>query len=382
MFSGSAMMLAVFNYFVRPLSEGLALSLTETSAAISIYLAILIVSTPAAGIVADRIGSRATLMLSGLVYAAGLLWIARAASATELYLAFAATAVAGGGASTIGYARAIIRTFDRHRGLALGVAMSGGGLVAMILPMVVRAMVLEHGWRAGFVVLAVMAAAVHLAAGWMSGRGERRQDADRMTAPEEGKSFAEAVATPTFWIMGAAFTLFGLAVAGLVSHLSEIWQALGLDTAGVPAFQFGLGMAALFGRIAGGWAMDHVPANFVAAASALAGAFGVLLLAMGDGQPVLLVASIAIGFCTGTESDALSFLSGRYFGLRHFGRIYGAFASSFLAGAACGPISYALLARSFDVRALLALEALALTVSALLLASLSLQRRAAVPVVV
>ncbi len=377
MFSGSAMMLAVFNYFVIPLSEGLGLSQTEASAAMSIYLGILILSTPLAGMLADRIGSRSTLMLSGLVYAVGLLWIARAASATELYFAFAATAVAGGGASTIGYARAIIRRFDRRRGLALGVAMSGGGLVAMILPVIVRATVLEHGWRVGFVMLAAMAAIVHLTAGWMSGQGERR-GTDRMVSPEKGKSFGEAITTPAFWLMAGAFTLFGFAVAALVSHLSEIWEALGLDSAGVPAFQFGLGIAALFGRVAGGWMMDHVPANFVAVGSALAGAFGVMLLAMGQGQPALLIASITIGFCTGAESDALSFLSARYFGLRHFGRIYGAFASSFLAGAALGPISYAILAKSFDVRTLLAFGALAFTVSALLLALLSVRRYAPV----
>src|SRR3546814_11026607 len=105
MFSGSAMMLAVFNYFVGPLSQGLALSPAQTSAAMSIYLAILIISTPAAGVLADRLGSRRTLTVWGLVYAAGWVWIARAGPAAEPHLSFASTAFSGGGASTLGSPR-------------------------------------------------------------------------------------------------------------------------------------------------------------------------------------------------------------------------------------------------------------------------------------
>src|SRR5690606_27516509 len=75
MFSVSALVLALFNYFAGPIGSELGLSDPEVSFAMSIYLATLIFAMPVAGIIVDRVGSRWTIIVSGLLFSVCLLWI-------------------------------------------------------------------------------------------------------------------------------------------------------------------------------------------------------------------------------------------------------------------------------------------------------------------
>jgi sugar phosphate permease len=47
----------------------------------------------------------------------------------------------------IGYAKAIAAWFDRRRGLALGIAMSGVGLGGFVMPQLAEALIERGGWR-------------------------------------------------------------------------------------------------------------------------------------------------------------------------------------------------------------------------------------------
>ena len=52
-------------------------------------------------------------------------------------------------------------------------------------------------------------------------------------------------------------------------------------------------------------------------------------------------AAIAVGLSLGAENDILGYLTGRYFSLACFGRVYGALLSAYLLGAAAGPYAMA-----------------------------------------
>jgi MFS family permease len=255
---------------------------------------------------------------------------------------FAAAGIAGAGASPITYARVLVHRFNEHRGLALGIALSGTGLGGIILPMLMRPVVVAQGWRAALELLAAIAAVVGVLAGLAMGRespaSERHGDA--------GMSLRQAASTATFWKMAGGFAVLGIVLAGVVSHLTEIWLAFHWDTARVPAFQAIVGTATILGRLAGGALMDQVAAKLVGAAAALCGAGGLALLGGGAGTGLsLFVIGAAIGVCTGTESDVVSYLASRYFGLLSFARIYAVLGAFFMMGFALGPIAAA---RAFE----------------------------------
>jgi predicted MFS family arabinose efflux permease len=163
-----------------------------------------------------------------------------------------------------------------------------------------------------------------------------------------------------------------------VAHLTGIWKALGLRPADVPAFQAAMGLATIAGRLLGGALMDRVPAQFVGAGAALIGAAGIALLASGPGTAAAtMVVAMAVGLCTGSESDVISFLSSRFFGLRHFARIYAVQGSFFMIGFSLGPIVAATGFDRIGVPGVLSACAGALVGSSLVLALLRGPTRAA-----
>jgi len=51
-----------------------------------------------------------------------------------------------------------------------------------------------------------------------------------------------------------------------------------------------------------------------------------------------MVAAIALGFAVGAEVDLIGYFTARYFGMAHYGAIYGLQYSIFIFGAAIGPV--------------------------------------------
>ena len=56
----------------------------------------------------------------------------------------------------IGYAKAIAAWFDRRRGLALGIAMSGVGLGGFVMPQLAEALIERVGWRGAYASLGLL----------------------------------------------------------------------------------------------------------------------------------------------------------------------------------------------------------------------------------
>jgi MFS family permease len=369
----TVLLLTVFNYFVEPMSHDLGLPRHEISAALSFHLVALIVTLPFVGALADRFGPRPVISLSALLFGLCLFGISMVPDDKRiLYAAFAAAGVAGAGACQVTYTKTIVNRFDRFRGLALGIALTGVGVASIVLPAILRGVVAEHGWRAGFVVLAAIAIGCGLIG---SISADTRQPGDSSARPSRattsGDTVRTAVARPIFWLMAAGLFVHGLAFIGVVSHLSEAWREFGWATSAVPAFQAALGLAAIVGRIAGGAIMDRIRPNAVGSAAGVIGAVGLLiLLTCEEGSAGPILAGVLLGLCSGVESDVASLLSSRYFGLARFAEIYALQAGAFMVGAATGPYAAALIAEVADYRLVFLLAVAGFLASAVLLAAL------------
>jgi MFS family permease len=368
-FGVTVLMVTVFNYAAGPIAAELGLSPAQTAGALSLHLAVLIVALPLAGALADRIGARRVILVSAVAYGLALAAISRVPSGpTLLYLAFVAAGIAGAGVSPVSYNRVIVHRFHRNRGLALGVALSGTGLGGMILPWIVQPVITEQGWRPAFLLLAAIATAAGLFAGFLAGH---EHSADQPPRARTGATLRQAMSTRAFWQMGIAFGLAGIAIAGFMSQLTAIFGAKGLDAAAVPAFHTAIGAATIVGRLAGGALMDRIPARFVGAGAALVGAFGLSAFAAGaQGPAALILIGTAVGLCTGAESDVVSFLASRFYGVRNFARIYALQGSLFMIGLASGPVLGTLAGSAIGVSPALAAGAALLTLSSLMLFTL------------
>src|SRR6202035_2087355 len=123
----------------------------------------------------------------------------------------------------IGYAKAIAAWFDRRRGLALGIAMSGVGLGGFVMPQLAQSLIEVVGWRGAYAWLGVLTLAIAFPAValWIReprpGEGEHRGTLLSIDLP--GLTSRQALRTVHFWILVVVFFLVAIALNGTVAHV-------------------------------------------------------------------------------------------------------------------------------------------------------------------
>src|SRR5207248_10484189 len=108
----------------------------------------------------------------------------------------------------------------------------------------------------------------------------------------------------------------------------------------------GVGVALIFGRILSGWCLDRMWGPYVAVTFFVLPMIGIALLASGATGVVPYAGAIALGLGIGAEVDLMAFFTSRYFGARHYAKIYGTIFGIFAFGVGIGPT---LSGMSFDL---------------------------------
>lgn len=101
-----------------------------------------------------------------------------------------------------------------------------------------------------------------------------------------------------------------------------------------------IGVTIMISRVIVGYLIDRIFAPKVAACAFGMSAVGLVVLALGGIDGAAYAAMILLGFSIGAEMDLMTFLASRYFGLRHFGEIYGILFGSLLIGTSIGPLVF------------------------------------------
>ena len=137
---------------LKPLTETFGWSRADVQTALVFSTGLSALTAMGVGWLNDRYGPR-PVALPGLVglalaffFAAnmnGSLWM--------LYLAYGSMAVLGAGTTPVTWTRALTTQFDRQRGLALGIALTGTGVCAILAPLYTVMLVEHFGWRGAFV---------------------------------------------------------------------------------------------------------------------------------------------------------------------------------------------------------------------------------------
>jgi len=315
-----------FGVFLKPIMTEMSWQRGTASFALSAGGICSALMVPVLGRMMDRWSIR-KVALPGLVfYAFAMCLLGLSPRSLVIFtLLFALAEAASAVQTPIGYAKAIAAWFDRRRGLALGVAMSGVGLGGFIMPQLAQVLIDRVGWRGAYPIfgLLTLAIAFPLVALWIReprpGEGERRA---AETAEQAGLDVREALRTPRFWLMGAAFFLVAIAINGTVAHVVPLLTDDGISAATAAATMGVFGLATMAGRLLAGYLVDRFFAPIVATAFFLAPIAGFVLLSTASGAlPALGV--ILLGLGLGTEIDLIAFLVSRYLGQRSFGEIYG-----------------------------------------------------------
>jgi len=342
-----------FSFMIGPWTAEFGWQRADISLALTLYTSAFVICAIPVGSLMDRFGVRSILLPSILLFGVclGAVYFLTG-SLVHLYGLYALMGVASVGTIPSSYTRVILNWFDRRRGLALAIALSGAGIGSIIMPIAIAWVQEHYGWRYVYLGMsaAVLGLCFPLVAVFLKERPSEGEAEIEMGAAARGPDVAPASATPqppgsalrdhafsrAFLLMFPAFLLLGLGTIGLAGHLIPLFGGKGISPAYAAMALSTVAAASVVARLCAGFLLDRFFAPYVAIVFLACPVIGLLLISSSAHYPVLLLALVLVGFGGGAEFDLMSYLSSRYFSLKAYARIYGAMFSAFYIGAGFG----------------------------------------------
>ena len=338
--------------FVAAISEDTSWSRGQVQIGVTIMILMAVITAPAIGWLIDRFTARRIALASIPLY--GLTLASLSLTTDEIwtyYVLWACMSVLAAGTLPITWTRVVNGWFDDYRGIALGITLAGTGIAATFAPSYVVWLISEIGWRNTYVALAATVTAISLPGVYLlfvevpsdDGAASDRSSARKST----GLTLRAAIRGYRFWALGFSLLLVAAGISGLITNLVPLLVDKGLTASTAAGYAGLIGVSVIAGRLLAGFLVDHLWAPLVAAIFLSAPAIAAIALTGQDIAPVMLGASaLIIGLAAGAELDLLAFLSSRYFGLQHYGAIYGGLYVFFSIGAGIAPFGFG---RAYDV---------------------------------
>ncbi len=337
-------------FFIGPLQQEFGWSLRDISLGLTIYGVLGALLAPLFGSLADRHGVRPVAL--GSLAAFGLVFAGFALvppSLAAFYGLWVLVGLVGIGSTPVTWSRAVNLWFFRRRGLALGSTLVGTSIAAMLLPPLTVWLIGRFGWRPAFPLLALLPLGLALPVGFALFReprpDERPQELSAVAREGSpllaGLTLAEARAGRQLWILLASILMIAFAYGGAVIHLPRMLEAGGYTPARAAPLMSLLGLSVLLGRIGSGLLLDRFWAPLVTLPLlALPAVACVLLMGQPPAPATAALAVVLLGLSSGAETDLIAYLAGRYFGMAHYGKIYGFLYMGFALATAASPAAY------------------------------------------
>lgn len=334
-------------YSMGPLMTAIEIDLgwsrSLVSSGLTVNSIVLCVSGPVGGFLAARYGLRRTLIPGTLLFlsAFGALALTQG-SAWQWWATWFFVGIGWGLIAPSVWSTAVASRFDKSRGLALAVALSGTGIASLFAPMIVNYALAEHSWRVAYLALLLPWSILLLPCLIF---GLRDIAAERSASPPQRDVRVEALKalrSTTFLRLAFAGMLVNLVGIGLMVHMVPILTGKGADKSDIAPIVGMIGVAVVAGRLATGSLIDRYNPLAVAALVFMIPALVAIALlfpVFSYGYAIIIV--IALGLSLGGEFDILAFLVARYFGVARYPALFGVLFPILAMGTGFGPLAAA-----------------------------------------
>jgi predicted MFS family arabinose efflux permease len=260
-------------------------------------------------------------------------------SLTFYYGVWGAQALLGVGTLPMTWTRVINQRFERHKGLALGLALMGTGIFGSLSKPMVGWFIAKWGFRGAYLALGALPLLIAFPVGLLCFR--EAPVAARAAGPAPllpGIGALQALRHWRFWLIAMVLLPVSFAIAGPIPNMENILHAHGFAHGDIVGLTSLIGVSAIAGRLLGGFLLDLFWAPAVAVLILAMPCLSCWLLAgQSLGMEAAALSICLIGFSVGVEYDLLAYLTARYFGLRSYATIYGFLYVFFGIGAGVGP---------------------------------------------
>lgn len=357
-----------FSLFLNPLHAEFgwkreAIGGTFGLAAITVALV-----SPGIGVLLDRFAPRRIILPCILIFACALASLSRLGpQIVQFYLTFFVLGLVANGTAQFAYTRTMLTWFQRHRGFALALILTGSGVGSIFIPPATQWMIEHHGWRDAYLLLGGIALfGFPLTALLLRNRPVSVTHEDAVFV--SGTTVPAALRSAPFWILAGIIMLSAFSENGLVTNLAAILTEHGVSAQNAALALSVRGGAGIVGRLFVGLMLDRFSPQRIQTVVLFLCAAGTLILAFAGTPFVALAGAAVLGVGLGSEADVGPYLLARYFGRKHFSVLYGLMWTAYAIGGGTGPVVIGHLydgAGSYEPRFIVGLAAIALAATLL-----------------
>lgn len=331
--------------FMEPLGQEFGWARAQISLVSVIPAILMVLFSPSIGAFIDRWGSRRLAIPSIALTAASLAMISLANGSVlqwiGLWLFYGVVSL---GVKATVWTTVISGAFTKARGLALGVVLCGTALSQIFAPPVAQTLIDSLGWRAAYIILGLVWGTPCLLLAVLFLRDGRADHAGQVPpsakAAAPGLTFREALrSVPLLRIAASTLITMFVGTATLI-HQVPILTSAGIPRAEAAWLASLAGAAGILGKLLTGWMTDRWNASWIASISLTVPAAGYVMLMEPLRTPVLIIgAMMIIGYTAGTKLQLCAYLTGRYGGMAHYGKIFGVMTSIVGIGGGLGSVA-------------------------------------------
>jgi MFS family permease len=338
-----------FAVFLRPMEEALGWSRVALTGAFSAALLVNALAAVPVGRWIDRHGGRVLMTLGSCAGTVLMLAWSRVESLPVFYalwcamgLVLAATLYEPAFAVVVGW-------FEQHRDRALLILTLAAGLASTIFMPLATWLYERQGWRAALVSLALILAVTTIPLHALALRRpprrapERRGDEAAGAPGSASRTIDEALRTPIFWVLSAAFVVGNFATVSVTVQFIPYMIEGGRTMTAAAAAMAWMGAMQLFGRIIFAPVAGRFGHREVTAAVFVVQALALAQLALLARLPTIVPLVVCLGAANGMATLARATIVAEIFGARHYGAIGGAMATGSTLARAAGPVTSSLL---------------------------------------
>lgn len=329
-----------FSLFLDPLHAAFGWKREALGGAFALAAMTVALVSPLIGLLLDRFPPRRILLPSILIFAVALASLSGLGHGIlRYYLTYFVLGLVANGTAQFAYTRTVLTWFERHRGFALALLLTGSGVGSIFIPPLTQWMIENHGWRSAYLMLGGIALLGLPLTALLVRNRPQTASAGITHRSASGATIAQALRSPAFWILAGIILLGAFSENGLVTNLAAILTGHGV-TPYIAAIALSVrGGAGIIGRLFTGLLIDRLSPQRIQTCILLLSAAGMAVLAYAGTPAIALTGAAMLGVGLGSEADVAPYLLARYFGPRHFSMLYGLTWTAYAIGGATGPLT-------------------------------------------
>jgi MFS family permease len=301
-----------YTVFLIAFIEAFGWSRAESSLAYAVSQLISGATSPAVGVLVDRLGPRRLILCGGFLLAAGLVASAFANALWQIILLYGVVMTLG--ANCLGlvvFVPVLSRRFVRNRGMAVAVVQSANGFARALSAPLSQLLITAFGWRGAYLAQGgfMAVAFLPLAAQFRRVRPVRTVSAEGRAIIPADWTLRRAMRTPHFWLLFLVYVFTGLGSFLVALHQLAFAVTIGFDRL-YAAEVLGLGaFLSLPGVIITGVLSDHIGRELSAVVTYGTSIFGVacaMLITSPDQHLLLWLHSCFFGLTWGARGPAIT----------------------------------------------------------------------------